>query len=154
MITPLIIVAILIVPLGVAQLLDRRGFPVDARFGGVIGLSIAFVFFGVGHFVQTQAMVAMLPPWVPYRTPIVYLTGLLEWLLAIGLLFAGTRRIAGRVGMAVLIVFFSANVYAAFNRVGMGGHVWGPIYLLIRAPLQILLIGWTYWFAVRDRPAV
>jgi len=35
--------------------------------------------------------------------------------------------------------------------VGMGGHLWGPVYLLIRVPLQLLLIGWSYWFAV-SRP--
>jgi hypothetical protein len=31
----------------------------------------------------------------------------------------------------------------------MGGHTWGPVYLLIRAPLQALLVAWTWWFAVR-----
>jgi uncharacterized membrane protein len=40
-------------------------------------------------------------------------------------------------------------VYAAINRVEMGGHGAGPMYLLVRAPFQLLLIGWAYWFAVR-----
>jgi uncharacterized membrane protein len=42
-----------------------------------------------------------------------------------------------------------ANVYAAINRVDMGGHGAGPMYLLVRAPFQLLLIGWAYGFAVR-----
>jgi len=32
----------------------------------------------------------------------------------------------------------------------MGGHNLGPMYLLVRVPLQLILIGWAYWFAVRS----
>jgi hypothetical protein len=24
----------------------------------------------------------------------------------------------------------------------MGGHAWGPVYLLVRAPLQAVIAGW------------
>lgn len=54
--------------------------------------------------------------------------------------------------IAFLILVFPASIYAALNRVDMGGHEMGPMYLLARAPLQLLLIGWAYWFAVRRRP--
>ena len=37
----------------------------------------------------------------------------------------------------------------AIRRVDMGGHNLGPMYLLVRVPLQLILIGWVYWFAVR-----
>ena len=60
-----------------------------------------------------------------------------------------TRHLAGFAAIAILVLFFPANVYAAFAQVEMGGHAWGPVYLLIRAPLQALLIAWTWWFAVR-----
>jgi uncharacterized membrane protein len=49
----------------------------------------------------------------------------------------------------MLVLFFPANIYAAFTRVDMGGHAWGPVYLLIRAPLQLVLIGWAYGFVAR-----
>ena len=94
-------------------------------------------------------MVEMLPPWLPFRHALVYATGLLEWLLAVGLLVPRLRRTAGWSCIACLILFLPANVYAAINAVGMGGHLWGPVYLLIRVPLQGLLIGWAYWFTVR-----
>jgi len=94
----------------------------------------------------------MLPSWVPNRIMLIYLTGLLEWILAVALLNAGTRRSAGWACIAVLILFLPANVYAAVNKIGMGGHVWGPVYLFVRVPLQMLLIGWAYWFVAR-RPS-
>lgn len=49
----------------------------------------------------------------------------------------------------MLLLFLPVNVYAAQNRVGMGGHTWGPGYLLIRVPLQAILASWTWWFAIR-----
>ncbi|VTU36574.1 putative membrane protein [Variovorax sp. PBL-H6] len=44
----------------------------------------------------------------------------------------------------VLVAFFPANVYAALQHVPMGGHAWGPIYLLVRAPLQIFILWWIW----------
>jgi len=51
--------------------------------------------------------------------------------------------------IAYLIVIFPSNVYAAVKRVPMGGHAAGPKYLWVRAPLQLVLAAWTWWFAVR-----
>lgn len=110
-----------------------------------------FVFAGVGHFARTEPMLEMLPPWVPYRIALIYLTGIVEFVLAAALLLPRFRRLAGWVCISVLVLFFPANIYAAFNQVGMGGHLWGPVYLWVRAPLQLILIGWAYWFVVRKR---
>jgi uncharacterized membrane protein len=146
---PLVILAILSAPLATSFVLSRYREETDWRAGGVIGLALAFFFFGVGHFAQTQAMATMLPPWVPLRVPLIYATGVLEWTLAVGLLVPSTRRAAGWACVLVLIAFFPANVYAALNSVGTGGHQWGPVYLLIRAPLQLILVAWTYGFVIR-----
>ena len=98
-----------------------------------------------GHHCHVQ-----LPPWVPARVPLVYLTGVAEWALAIGFVIPETRRSAGRMAIALLIAFFPANVYAAVNFVPMGGHAWGPVYLLVRAPLQLAIVLWAYWFTIRE----
>jgi uncharacterized membrane protein len=92
----------------------------------------------------------MLPPWVPARVPLVHLTGVLEWALALGFFIPETRRSAGWMAIAVLAVFFPANIYAAINFVPMGGHAWGPEYLVVRAPLQLAILLWTYWFTIRE----
>jgi uncharacterized membrane protein len=150
MTTPAIILVLLLLPLGAAHLTQRRSAPIDLQSGGIAGLVLAFVFFGIGHFARPQEMTEMLPPMIPGRVAIIYATGILEWGLAAGLAFPRTRRAAGWACIAVLVGFFPANIYAAANSIGMGGHQWGPIYLLIRAPLQLLLIVWTYWFAIKE----
>lgn len=146
----IIIMVLLTVPVALQFGLSRLGVRTPSHAAaGVTGLAIAFVFFGIGHFVRTAGMVDMLPPWVPFREAIVYLTGLWEFAIAAALVAPSTRRLAGLAALASLVVFFSANVYAALNYTGLGGHASGPSYLLVRAPVQVILIAWTYWFALR-----
>lgn len=113
------------------------------------GLGLLFLFTASGHFVQTQPMSQMLPPWVPAREALVYATGVLEIVIGLGFFSARWRRAAGWAAAAVLVGFFPANVYAAFQHVPMGGHAWGPAYLLIRAPLQLFILGWVCYFVLR-----
>lgn len=149
MTTPLIMLAILMAPLLIVGCLRTLGLKASFAGGGILGLVLTFVFTASGHFVQTEPMAAMLPPFVPARLTIIYLTGVLEIALALGIALPATRRLAGLAAIATLVAFFPANIYAAFAQVEMGGHAWGPVYLLIRAPLQALLVAWTWWFAVR-----
>jgi len=111
-------------------------------------------FTGAGHFLMTEKMAEMLPPGMPARVELVYATGVLELVLAVAVLEPRLRRYVGWLLIASLLGFLPVNVYAALERVDMGGHAWGPIYLLIRVPLQLILIAWIWWFAVRlGRPS-
>jgi uncharacterized membrane protein len=151
MTTPAIMLILMIAPYLLVRIVSattNRDF--DARGAAAIGLGILFIFTGVGHFIQTEPMAQMLPPWVPERIFLVYLTGVLEFAIAIGFLLRKTRRITGSVAAVVLVLFFPANIYAAINHIPMGGHAWGPVYLLIRAPLQVIILSWVYWFAIRQ----
>src|SRR5690625_1193031 len=112
------------------------------------GLGLAFIYFSMGHVVQTNGMVEMLPQWVPMRLPLVYVTGVLEVAIAIALFIPAYQSIASKLAIVVFVAFFPANIYAALNGVGLGGHQWGPVYLLIRGPLQIVLIAWAYWLCL------
>jgi uncharacterized membrane protein len=150
MTTPIIMLIVLTAPYVVARVVSAAGGrPLDARAAGAIGLGLLFVFTASGHFIQTGAMAQMLPPWVPQRVALVYLTGVLELAVAIGFFLPDYRRLAGWTAAAMLVLFFPANVYAAMNHVPMGGHAWGPVYLLIRAPLQAVILWWVYWFTIR-----
>ena len=151
MTTPIIMLVLMIAPYLVGRVVSavmHRTF--DAHGLAAIGLGILFIFTGIGHFIQTAPMVQMLPPWVPARTLLVYLTGGLEFAIAVGFLVPKSRRFTGWVAAVVLVLFFPANIYAAINHIPMGGHAWGPVYLLIRAPLQVIVLFWVYWFTIRQ----
>jgi uncharacterized membrane protein len=131
----------------------RPARPMSVQRRGQISLGLLFLFTGLGHFVETDKMIGMLPSVVPGRRTIVLASGIAEWLLAFGLLMSRTARIAGISALVFLVAVFPGNIYAAVNRVDIGGHGAGPAYLLVRGPFQLLLLWWAYWFAVRpERP--
>ena len=153
MTTPAIILGLLIAPLLLMSILNRvsRREVADSRLAGCIGITLVFCFTGVGHFIKTEPMAEMLPPWVPGRIPLVYVTGVVEIAAAFAVLVPRLRKITGLGLVLILVAFLPVNIYAAVNRVGMGGHQWGLVYLLVRVPLQAVLIGWIWWFAIRDQ---
>ncbi len=110
-----------------------------------VGLTLFFLFTGIGHFIFTDEMSQMLPPSIPYRVEIIYLTGILEILGAIGVWIPGLMKLAGVCLIVLLVGVFPTNIYAAMKRLDFGGHGYGPIYLLFRVPFQLLVIWWTYF---------
>lgn len=150
MVTPIIILFLLVSPLVIAFGYSRfNKRPLDITKYACWGLGVAFLFFFVGHFVKTEGMVEMLPSWVPFRLALVYLTGIIELLIGIALFMPRYQSFAAKLAIVVFVVFFPANVFAALNSIGLGGHQWGPVYLLIRGPLQIILIAWAYFLCVK-----
>ena len=148
--TPIILLVILTVPYLAARVLRTYTMlNFNPRVAAVIGISFLFIFTGLGHFVITEELAMLLPHWVPKPVLIVHLSGIFEFALAAGFLIHQTRRTAGWIAIIALILFFPLNVYAAINHVPHGGHAWGPVYLLIRGPLQLIIISWIYWFAVK-----
>lgn len=151
MITPILILLILSSPLGVAFFYSRlKKASININKYACWGLGLAFIFFFIGHIVKANGMAEMLPPWVPFKIPLIYITGAIELLVGIALFITRLQLVAAKISIIIFIVFFPANIYAALNSVGLGGHQWGPIYLLIRAPLQIILILWAYFLCIKN----
>jgi uncharacterized membrane protein len=139
-----IILTLLVVPYFVAWV-----FHVVAD--GRIGICAAFLFAAIGHFFRTEQMIQMLPSFIPVRRALIYTSGVVEVLFAIAVLAIPNPFYIGLRIIGYLIVIFPSNVYAAIHRIPFGGHSIGPRYLFARLPLQLLLIYWTYWFAVRGQ---
>ena len=121
-----------------------------------VGLSLFFLFTAIGHFLKSEEMAKMLPPAVPYRVELIYLTGIFELLGAIGVWLPHLTRLTGLLLIIMLVGVLPANIYSALQRVDFGGHEAGPLYLLVRVPFQLFVIGWTYfateqkWFRRRE----
>ena len=121
----------------------------DAKAAGRIGISAVFAFTALGHFVKRDEMAAMIPASMPARPAIVVLSGLLEAFLAVVVLIPTYSKAAGIALCVFLVLVTPVNVYAAITKVNFGGHAAGPRYLFLRLPLQLVLLIWTYWFAIR-----
>jgi uncharacterized membrane protein len=117
----------------------------DPRLRARVGLTLFFIFSSIGHFALTEPMSRMLPPAVPYRIELVYITGVFELLGAIGVWIPRLTKLVGLLLIVMLAGLLPANIYSALNRVDFGGHAAGPWYLLVRVPFQLFAIWWTYF---------
>ena len=124
----------------------------DFALSARIAMSIMLVFTAVGHFAFTKGMSMMIPKFIPFKESFVYLTGMFEILLAIGLLITKFKTISGYALIIFLLLMLPANIYASVNNVNLqkgtlDGN--GIMYLWFRIPLQILFIIWTYISTIR-----
>src|SRR5690606_7723943 len=88
----------------------RRRF--DYKLAGRIALAVMLLFTSMGHFVFTEGMTIMLPDFVPFRTELVYLTGIIEILAAVGMFIPRLRRITGILLMFFFVLVLPSNIYA------------------------------------------
>ncbi len=107
-------------------------------------LVVMFLFTGVAHFNRMKHDLARMVPRVfPRPLLIIYITGVLEFLGAAGLLLPRFRSLAGISLIALLMAMFPANVRAAQERLLLRGKPATPLWL--RAPMQVLFVGLLWW---------
>ena len=80
-----------------------------------VGLAAMFVLTGVAHFVPPLGdnLIAIVPPQLPAPGLLVSITGVLEFLGAVGLLVPVTRVAAAVCLLLLMLAMFPANIYAA-----------------------------------------
>jgi len=109
---------------------------------------------GAGHLYFTNAMVRIMPHWVPAPRMVVLATGVCELAGAVGLMTTRWRRAAGWALAAYALCVWPANVQHAIQDLshGTGLPIW---YHAPRLALQPLIIWWALWAsgAVRIRRA-
>jgi uncharacterized membrane protein len=111
-------------------------------------LALMFAFTGVAHFNKMKHDLArMIPSFFPRPLWLVYITGVLEFLGAVGLLLPKFRSLAGICLIALLIGIFTANVNAAMKGVTLRSRPATPLWL--RTPMQLLFIGLLWWSTPR-----
>ena len=105
-----------------------------------------FIAAGILHFVKTEFYMRIMPPYLPYHRALVLLSGVFEVALGILLLVPRTSRLAAWGLIALLVAVFPANVFMAQHPEQF--HL-SPTLLLLRLPLQGLLILWGYAYTRR-----
>ena len=104
---------------------------------------VLYVAAGINHFVNPDFYLKMMPPYLPWHLALVYISGAAEIVLGALVLFPRFTQLAGWGLIVLLIAVFPANVFMAQNP-----HLFPDISqtaLLIRLPIQLLLIWWAWW---------
>ena len=106
-------------------------------------MGIFYIIVGIKHFQDPSWFVQIVPPILPYKYELVYISGFFEVLLGILLMIPRFQSIAAKGLMALLICVYPANIYLAqTNGVAMGIS---PLIAWGRLPFQFVFIGLAYW---------
>jgi uncharacterized membrane protein len=114
--------------------------------GQRIALGFVFLYFligGVCHFLYMPLFVQIVPPYIPFPLLAVIVSGVFELLGAVGVAISGTRYTAG-IGLTLLTIAVTpANVFM-YQHADQFANI--PTWLLlVRLPLQIVLIALILW---------
>lgn len=121
------------------------------NLAGSIAMASMLVFTTIGHFAFPKGMAMMVPGFVPFKTAMVYFTGVLELAFAVGLLIGSWRVCTAWSLLAFLAIMLPANIKAALRHIDYQKATFdgpGPKYLWFRIPLQLFFIAWVYFFCI------
>jgi uncharacterized membrane protein len=105
-------------------------------------LAIIMIIAGSLHFAIPDPYLKIMPSYLPWHLPLVYISGAAEALGGIGLLVPMTRHAAAWGLVVLLIAVLPANIYMATAHLdipGIMGQSWAQ---WLRVPLQLPLIYW------------
>ena len=123
--------------------------PVPSSWGRTIGrfvLGAFMMFAGIGHFAAVDSFAAQVPPWMPFPEAIIYVSGVIEIALALGLWFA-PRHLRPMVGWALAgfyVVIFPGNISQYLTGADAFGMV-SDTARLVRLFFQPVLIVLALW---------
>lgn len=124
----------------------------DWALAARVAMSVMLIFTSIAHFAFTKGMEMMMPGFIPFKKGIVYFTGVIEILAAIGLLIPAFRTLTAWWLILFFILILSANIHAAIKHVDHEKKSFdgkGIKYLWFRVPLQIFFIVWVYISAIK-----
>ncbi|MEM6849345.1 MAG: hypothetical protein AAF580_14970 [Pseudomonadota bacterium] len=124
-----------------------RAAATTLRNAAIYALAALFLLAAGAHFVFVDTFASIVPGPLPFAREIVMLTGLVEGLLAVGLLIPSLRRLAGT-GLAIYcVVVWPANVQMALDGTAFAGVTLPAWVLWARVAMQVPLIALIVWAA-------
>ena len=115
----------------------------DIKYFSLIVMGVFYISIGISHFTSPIWYVQIVPPYLPYKLELVYISGLFEILFGGMLFFKKTRFLAGSGLILLLIAVYPANIYLAqTNGAAMNTT---PLIAWGRLPVQFIFVGLAYW---------
>ncbi len=108
-------------------------------------LTVVMLLAGAAHFTMTATYVAIMPNYLPAPLALVYLSGVLEILLALALQVPSLRTKAAWGLVALLLAVLPANINQAMHNLQPPGLEMSQTMLWVRLPMQLIFIAWAYW---------
>jgi uncharacterized membrane protein len=107
-------------------------------------MAFLYIIAGINHFKNPGMYIRIIPPFFPNPKLLNSLSGAAEIILGIFLVVPVATRFAAWGIIALLIAVFPANIYMFCKK--KGNFSLFKLILLIRLPLQIVLIFWAFQY--------
>jgi uncharacterized membrane protein len=127
------------------------GHAPDYYFCGRLAMGVMLLFAATAHFKYNRGMMLMVPTFIPYKKAVVYITGYIEVLAAIGLLVKTVRDPVAWFVIIFFVLLLPANIHSARKKVNLeraDNLGSGLRSLWFRIPLQLFFMAWVYYFGV------
>ena len=115
-------------------------------------MGVMYVFIGIKHFTDPQYFLDIVPPQLPFKLFLVYLTGLIEVVGGVAILTPKTRKAGAYLLIFLLVSVFPANIYLYVSETPQSLLGISEADALIRMPFQIPLILLAYWHSKKNHP--
>ena len=108
-------------------------------------MGLFYILVGIKHFQNPEWFIPIVPPILPYKLALVYISGFFEIFFGVILFIPKLRYVASWGLILLLIAVYPANIYLALtNGEAMDTT---PLIAWGRLPFQFLFIGLAYWHA-------
>ena len=106
-------------------------------------MSLFYMLVGISHFKNPEIYLKIVPPKLPFKLEIVYISGLFEIVFGALLILKKTRLIASWGLIFLLLAVSPANIYLAITN----GNAMDTSILIAwgRLPIQFIFILLAYW---------
>ena len=105
-------------------------------------ISILFIYAGVAHFTNPQFYIKITPSFIPFKQFLIDLSGVLEILGGLLILFNQTRKTGVYLLVGLLVLFFVVHFDMLFTFQVSENMLLNKSLLLMRIIIQFILIYW------------
>lgn len=104
-------------------------------------LGLFMTYAGIQHFIKPQFYEPFVPAFLPFTTMIIYMSGIVEVVLGIGLFIPKYARLAATGVLLLMIVFLPIHIWDVLSETPAIGSQQAA---LVRLPIQFLFMAWAY----------
>jgi len=119
------------------------GMVKSLKFFSIYFMGLFYLSIGIKHFTDPDWFVRIVPPILPYKIELVYISGFFEVVFGTLLVIKHTRYYAGIGLIILLIAVYPANIYLALTNGAALDTT--PFIAWGRLPFQFVFIGLAYW---------
>ena len=118
------------------------------KLATILLLSLFYIIMGLKHIFDPKYFFPMIPPFIPHKKLLIYISGFLEIILGIFLLIEDIRFYAAVGIIFLLIGVFPANIYVAISDEARKKLKVSKFFSIVRLFFQLPLIWLAYWHAI------